>query len=237
MLVGAIPKIVFAVIAFSSPVPRANLQAENYLRGAVHHLERAQETLESGQFELASAHATLVLHDQGLRVHVDFSQATGIQQSEAKAAVETSIRYWNSTLGFSSLTQVEDPAQADVRVVFQREVVLRGVQVGGYCSQSRSVSYDTAGNAASQYSATIFARLALPGGKALDENCLTNIVAHEFGHVYGLSDNAKGGHLMSPLSPSSPRFDLEPDELEALRALRLTAFEIRHAVMARAKAN
>jgi predicted Zn-dependent protease len=212
---------------------RADLEQAHYLRGVMHHLERAKQTLESGQLSAAMAHSRMVLHDQGLRVHIDFSEVPEGQKNDC----ERSIQYWNDTLGSGSLNLVDTAQAAEVQIVFNREVKLEGVQVGGYCSQTRSITVTSSGDATANYSATIQARYQLPGGKSLNEDCLTNIVTHEIGHVYGLNDCTDRGHLMSALNPSKPKSELDGDEMEALKQLRLTAFGIQRQIQAKSKGN
>jgi len=234
---GTPTKIALATLMVFPTYARADLEQAHYLRVVLHHLEQAKVTLESGQLSAAMAHSRMVLHDQGLRVYVDFSEVPEAQKNDCQNAAARAIQYWNSTLGSGSLNVVDNAGAAEVRIVFYREVKLEGVQVGGYCTQSRSITMTSAGDATPNYSATIQARYQLPGGKNLNEDCLTNIVTHELGHVYGLNDCTDRGHLMSALNPSKPRSDLDGDEMEALKQLRLTVFEIQRQIQAKSKGN
>jgi hypothetical protein len=230
----AVTHLLAASLASSAPTNRAILEDSRYLPGTLYHYAQAQEMLEAGQVGMAAAHSRLVLHDQGLKVFVDFSRTPEGLRSTGQRTVEKAVDYWNQTLGSQALQLVETPSDAQVTVMFASDVVLQGVRVGGYCSQSRGVTIGASGEPAAQYSATILARFQLPGGRRLSDDCLLNVVTHEFGHVFGLNDCTEPGHLMSPLNLSRPRTDLHPDELEALGALRLTTLAMQRSMLYRA---
>lgn len=237
MLVGVVAKAVLIASSMWNSQPPVELITSSYLPGALHQLEQAKQAMEEGNVAMAQAYARLVLHDQGLKVFIDLSEAPASLRSEAESASMEAIDYWNATVGASSLSLVQSANEAQVQIVFRREVILRGVQVGGYCSQSRSVTANGPGEATSEYFATIFARYEMPGGRRLSALSLKNIVAHEIGHVYGLNDCADRDHLMSALDPSKPKFDLHADEMTALRNLRLTTFGIQRAALTRVRLN
>jgi predicted Zn-dependent protease len=237
MLAGVVAKAFLLASSVWGTAPTVELDASSYLPGAMHQLEQARIAMDEGNLAMAQAYARLVMHDQGLKVFVDLSEAPESLVEDASRAAQGAIEYWNSTIGGGSLTVVETAAEAQVKIVYRREVILRGVQVGGYCSQSRSVTANGTGEATSEYYATIFARYDMPGGRRLSAASLQNIVAHEIGHVYGLNDCTEPGHLMSALDPSNPKFDLHADEMTALRNLRLTTFGIQRAAWARAREN
>ncbi len=184
------------------------------------------------------AHSEVILHERGLGVYIDLSEAPVEIHEVCRNAARRAIQYWNETIGEDSIYEVEVPESARIRVLFAKEVTLRGSQVGGYCSQSRGVTLSGDGEEATpEYSAIILARFQLPRGPVLNEDCLQNIVAHEIGHVYGLRDCTEPDHLMSPLNPTRPKFDLHPDELEALQQLRLTVFGIQRTAQAKVNEN
>lgn len=237
MLAGVIAKAVFLASSAWGSAPVAELNTSRYLPGAMYQLEQARQAMEEGNVAMAQAYTRLVLHDQGLKVYVDLSEAPESLKEDAAVAAHEAIDYWNSTVGSSSLTLVESAQEAQVQIVYRREVILRGIQVGGYCSQTRSVTANGSGEATSEYYATIFARYELPGGRRLNGASLKNIVAHEIGHIYGLNDCVEPGHLMSALDPSKPKFDLHADEMTALRQLRLTTFGIQRAAWMRSREN
>lgn len=212
------------------------LNEADYLPGVNHHAERARTAMDQGQWEVASAHTELLLHSQGLRVFVDTSQMPVSLTEIGKAASARAVEYWNGVVGPKSLTLVDTPAAADLTIQFNKEIVLRGIQVGGYASQSRSVTVGGDGSASPDYQATIYARYQLPNGNLLNEAAMLNVVAHEIGHIYGLNDSTEGSHLMSPLNPNRTKLELHPDELEALKNLRLTLFEMQRDIAAKSRA-
>lgn len=230
---AAVTQLLVASFSSSAPASRAILEDSRYLPGILYHYAQAQEMLEAGQVGMAAAHSRLVLHDQGLKVYVDFSRTPESLRDTGQRTVEKAVDYWNSTLGTQTLQLVETPSDAQVTVVFASDVVLQGVRVGGYCSQSRGVTIGASGEPSAQYSATILARFQLPGGRRLNDECLLNVVTHEFGHVFGLNDCTEPGHLMSPLNLSRPRTELHPDEIEALGALRLTTLALQRSAFYR----
>jgi predicted Zn-dependent protease len=238
LFAGLIGKaVVLAASVWGSPPPAIELETSRYLPGALYQLEQAKVAAEEGNVAVAQAYTRLVLHDQGLKVFVDLNEAPSSLQEEAKAAAREAVDYWNETIGEGALTLVESEPEAQVRIVYRREVTLRGIQVGGYCSQSRGVAINASGEASSEYFATIFARYELPGGKRLNGASLKNIVAHEIGHIYGLNDCTEPDHLMSALNPAKPKFDLHADEMTALRNLRLTSFGIQRSALMRSREN
>lgn len=214
----------------------SGLGEREFLPDVIQYVDRAKSSMDTGQYGLAMAYSHVVLHDEGLRVYVDFSAAPANQQGDCKASVDKALKFWNDTLSSpDALKLVDLPEQADVKVVFQPSVTLQGVQVGGYCSQTRSISTDGRGGGTGSYSATIFARFTQPNGRAMTGALLQNVVTHEFGHVFGLNDCNEGGHLMGPLNVKSPRFELNAEELESVRRLRQMAFDIQRNVLARSK--
>ena len=211
------------------------LEEKDYLPDVLQHLDQARLALESGQTSIALAHTRIVLHDQGLNVYFDTSSAPSQIAGDCRTAGEEAVKYWNEALGEGSLKIVDNASEAQVTVQFTPEVLLKGVQVGGFCSQSRSVTSGTTGEAVADYEAVIHARTNWPGGRALSRDYLRNIVTHEVGHIYGLNDCADANHMMGPLSATKTKFELHPDEFEALRRLRLTAFETQRNILAKAK--
>ncbi|MBC8064920.1 MAG: hypothetical protein H7Y17_08830 [Chlorobia bacterium] len=234
---GALARLTVAAIAICPSFASADLDEHNYLPSVLNHLQKAKSALESGQDGLAVAHSRMILHDQGIRVFIDLSETPSSLQESCRKAALKAVETWNETLGAGSLNLVDTAGAAEARIVFSKEVLLRGVQVGGYCAQSRSVSFSTNGSAVGTYSATIYSRYQLPSGQLLSDDCLVNVVTHEIGHMYGLNDCADSSHLMGALNPSKPKTDLQADELEALRQLRLMAFEIQRTIDARSKGN
>lgn len=237
MGIGVLSRIALAGALIWPASVGATLREQNYLPSVLQHVEKARMAAESGQGSVALAHARMVLHDQGLGVYIDLSETPSQLQDSCRTAAEKAVQFWDQTLGGDSLTIVDTPSAAQVRILFQREVSLRGTQVGGYCAQSRSVTVSGTGEADTSYNATIYARYQLPNGTMLNDACLLNVVTHEFGHVYGLSDCADSSRLMSALNPSKPKFELHADELEALRALRLRTFQIQRSIVSAIKGN
>lgn len=234
---GALANFIALALVASSAYAITRLDETKYLPGVIHHLDQAKASLDEGQTSLSLAHSEIILHEQGLSVYVDLSETPDELKVACRNAATRALKYWNDTLGANSLIETDSPEQAKVRISFTKEVELRGRQVGGYCSQSRGITVSGSGEATAEYSAAIFARFNLPNGPVLNEDCLVNIVTHELGHVYGLRDCSDPEYLMSPLNPSKPKFELHADELEALRQLRLTVFEIQRSVLAKIKGN
>jgi len=232
-------RALFVLVACAGVLPAVAFRSFDrrvYLPEVLDHIERAR-SLDASQAELASAHAKVILHDEGLKVFVDYSQVPSGQLADCQSAVNDAIQYWNGVVGPNALTVQDSAAGSDVRLDFRPDVRLNGIQVGGYCSQSWGVSSSGTDGASHSYNASISARLAWPGGRAMSRDYLRNIVTHEFGHVYGLNDSPDAGRLMSPLSATKPRFDLDTDEAEALKEIRLTAFSLERDTEARAKRN
>lgn len=212
------------------------LNEQDYMPDVVQHLDRAKTAMDSGQFSLALAHTRVVLHDQGLKVYIDTSGTPADQVSDCRKAAEKALSFWNTTLDNSApLTQVDQASAADVKIVFEPEVILEGVQVGGFCANTRSVTGRTNGDATGVFTATIHARFLQPNGRKMSYGCLVNVVTHEFGHVFGLNDTTETGHLMGPLNLGHPRSELNAEEVEAIHRLRATAFDIQRNVLAKLK--
>jgi hypothetical protein len=235
--IGVLSRIAFAGALIWPASVGATLREQNYLPSVLQHVERARVAAESGQNSIAMAHARMVLHDQGLRVYIDLSKTPDQLQGSCRTAAEKAVQFWNQTLGSQALTVVDTPSSAQVRILFQRDVTLKGTQVGGYCAQNRTVTINGTGEAETTYNATIYARYQLPNGTTLNDACLLNVVTHEFGHVYGLSDCADSSRMMGALNPSKPKFELHADEVEALRELRLTTFRIQRSASTEPKGN
>jgi hypothetical protein len=233
---GALAPLLIIALTATTTSARKNFDYQLYLPGTVSQLDKSRQAFDEGNLDLALAHSKLVLHDEPMQVFVDYGMAGNRDRNRMSKAVDKALKFWNDTLGFEALTRTEDSYAARVQVVFTPEVDFQGVPVGGYCSQSRGITPESNGQYRPDYSATIYARTKY-GGRSFNEDCLVNIVAHEIGHIYGLSDCADPGHLMSGLNPSRPKFELQADELEALQSLRLTALEIQRSIESREKGN
>ena len=229
-------KFIMATCAALPLMGMAGLNEQDYMPDVIQRLDRAKSALESGQLSIALANTRVILHDQGLKVYMDLSATPENQVNDCKNASAKALKFWNETLDNSCpLTFVDRADQADVKIVFQQSVTLDGVQVGGYCENARSVSVRSNGEADAVYSGTIFARFTQPNGRPMSYAHLVNVVTHEFGHVFGLSDTADQSHLMGPLNLGKPKSELNAEEVEAIRRLRTMAFDIQRNVLAKAK--
>jgi predicted Zn-dependent protease len=210
----------------------SGLQASGYraqiLPDMMQHLDCAKSYARRGDYEVAVAHADIVLLNHRVKVYMDKGRTDSDTATLCQQALEGAMTMWQAALSDDvRFETVTSDKEADIVVRFDSDVVSgSGREVGGTVNWSRSVVSDSSGTHGI-VKAQIRVRTHCPGSGRMNLEQMRHVACHELGHVLGLGDSPRVGDIMGPLDLRRPVTAIGTEEVDALRAIRDSANEVR----------
>lgn len=188
-------------------------------------LDVAHQSVNRGEWSRGLAHSNAVLMLQGLDYSVDLNQVPEPDRKKCIESLEAAMSQWSGALGDQiRFNRVES---GGIVIIFQPDLSSRGRAVGGHTKWRRDVRIAPSGELQPVLEASIWIRTLQPGGRPMSFDHLRHIASHELGHVLGLADSPRIGDVMGPLDLGRPVKSIGKREIEALRAIRERALELR----------
>ena len=128
------------------------------------------------------------------------------------------IEAWNDALKERAFRMKPAGTTADVIVRFVRNLDAMGGDVQGMVDATREISWSERTHAY-RLKATIYVRDNVEGRRLRPEE-VTNVVAHETGHLLGLADVQQKDRLMGPMVVGHPKSGPTPEEVVAVCGYR-----------------
>lgn len=188
-------------------------------------VEVAHESVRRGEWSRGLAHSNAVLMLQGIEYSVDLERVPESEQKRCVDALNAAIAQWSEALnGQVRFTRIDT---GGIVITFQPDLESRGRPVGGHTKWRRDVKVGANGELQPTLEASIWIRTRQPSGRQMSFDHLRHISSHELGHVLGLADSNRIGDVMGPLDLGRPARAIAQREIEALRAIRERALDLR----------
>ena len=178
---------------------------------ATRAVQKAQRQILDGDLQRALASLDSLLFEGGVSVSLETA-------SDMSPAVQQGLDAWNSSLGETVFRWKPTGEVADVTVRFVGSIEQQGADVQGYVRSTREMSWSSRSHSY-RIHATILVRDNIDGHPLRMEE-VTNVVAHEAGHLLGLADASHDGCLMGRLVVGRPLAGPLASEVDAVRAYR-----------------
>ncbi|HSI72374.1 MAG TPA: matrixin family metalloprotease [Fimbriimonas sp.] len=234
MLAARLP-VLIATFAIALPTAPATSTGSNapVLTEVSNHLSEAQKCFDKGTFDLAAAHADMVLVDENLGVFVKFQSVPENVKSTALKAMGQAFTGWQEALqGSVKFTQVDSEEKADVVIRFKPDVRMGREPVAGFANWKRVIDKDSEGKIVSKFTSDLQIRTMTLSFKPMPMESMRHEMMHEIGHVLGLEDTEGTGDIMGPLDMSRPVAKPREHEAKAVFDIRAQASRIRREAMA-----
>ncbi|MEZ0325988.1 MAG: matrixin family metalloprotease [Fimbriimonas sp.] len=234
MLASRLP-VLLATLAIALPTAPANVSGSSapLLDEVTNHLSEAQKCFDKGTFELAAAHADMVLVDQDLSVFVKFQNVPANVQPNALKAMDQAFKNWEEALkGSVKFTRSTDEEAADVVIRFKPDVRMGREPVAGFANWKRVIDKDGEGKIVSKFTSDLQIRTMTLNFKSMPMESMRHELMHEIGHVLGLEDTDSTGAIMGPLDMNKPISRPLPHEVKAVWDIRVQASKIRQEALA-----
>jgi hypothetical protein len=234
MLASRLP-VLLATLAIALPTAPANVSGSSapLLDEVTNHLSEAQKCFDRGTYELAAAHADMVLVDKELSVFVKFQNVPENVHPTALKAMDQAFKGWEDALKDSiKFTRSTDEEAADVVIRFKPDVRMGREPVAGFANWKRVIDKDSEGKIVSKFTSDLQIRTMTLNFKAMPMESMRHEMMHEIGHVLGLEDTESTGAIMGPLDMNRPVSRPLPHEVKAVWDIRLEASRIRKDALA-----
>jgi predicted Zn-dependent protease len=234
MLASRLPFLI-ATLAIALPTaPAISIgSSAPVLNEVSNHLAEAQKCMDQGTYELAAAHADMVLVDENLRVFVKFQSVPEAIRPTALKAMDQAFKGWQDALqGSIQFTKVEREEEADVVIRFKPDVRMGREPVAGFANWKRVIDKDAEGKIVSKFTSDLQIRTMTLNFKPMPMEAMRHELMHEVGHVLGLEDCEGTGNIMGPLDMNKPVAKPQSHEAKAVFDIRNRATSIRREAMA-----
>lgn len=195
------------------------------------HLQLAKKCMLSNNAERGLAHTQVVNPDHRIRVRVDCGPLVGAQQTPFRNALSGAMKMWCDAFG-EDLFVIAETGETDVIVKFQPDVRDRGVSVAAHVDWTRGVANELSAPTP-VLNAHITMRTLSPKGESLTYDQLKASLAHELGHVLGLTDSSRPGSVMGVMDYRNPARSILYSDVAELLTMRREAKQIRQLFLAK----
>lgn len=178
-------------------------------------LGRAEQDSSAGRFRASLARLNALLLGATVRVSIDYSTLPSGAKKFSEG-VGKGVQMWSQCLSDSPFVFSNDRSP-DVTVRFVDKVPLNGDLQG--LLEARQ-EYEWSNNAqSSKLTATIYI-VATTEGRLLNSDQVSQVVAHELGHLLGLRDSDNGHEIMGLFDPRNPCISPSSREVSAVKEFR-----------------
>lgn len=221
------PVLWIALVATTVCGAASTLRAAPVLPEVKKHLAAAHKCLASGSYESAAAHADLVLIADDVSVSVNVDSIRASQRNRCVQALQACLETWESALDDTVRFHLEDdPAKADLKVVFRTDVRMKREPIAGLTNWTRTISANGK-KVSAKFKADIQVRTQDLQYHGLSFEVMRQEAEHEFGHVLGLEDSNIVGDLMGELDMDHVVACPSNAEIQTVKDLRLEAKRIK----------
>lgn len=163
-------------------------------------IQRAEAAAQNGEYNRAFSFLHGGLYQDGVSVGID---ATGLgdQREAVQRATGKAIHYWRNALGDDCPIRYAVPGSEPDTIIRLVDHIEGDGDELGLIEMKKHYSWS-----ANSFSSKTTAKISIMRsfeGKQLSEAELTEVIAHEIGHLLGLADVEETGYLMGPLDRSS----------------------------------
>lgn len=144
------------------------------------------------------------------------ADAQGYEDSVSKG-----ISIWRDALPDCPYRMVKDAAEHPaVLIKFVKSIANHGGDLQGMITAQHEFRWNGTQHS-NKLNCTVFVVYKIDG-RNLSHNEVSEVVAHELGHLLGLTDFMQPVGLMGPFIPGQPRLQPSPDEIKAVNSFRKT---------------
>jgi predicted Zn-dependent protease len=216
-----------SLLAVPTPASRA-AGSTLVLEEVRNHLNEAQKNFDKGTFDLAMAHADMVLVSDEIKVSYVFQNVPDNIRPSALKAMEQALETWETALSRTiRFEMVASPEAADVQIRFKPDVRMGREPVAGFANWKRVITTEDDGRVHAKFTADLQIRTMTLSWKPMSLEAMRHEIMHEIGHVLGLEDCDNSGDIMGPLDMSKPVAAPRPYEVQAVLDIRRHASRIR----------
>jgi predicted Zn-dependent protease len=186
-----------ALVAASICLPASYRGAATVLPEVRKHLDAGHKNVADGSWEIAAAHADVVLISDSVSVYVNVDNVSAAQRQTCLRALSAALAKWQSALDDTiQFHMQDDPAKADLKVTFRSDVRLQRETVAGLTNWSRSIRSTGSRVTEASFKADVQIRARDLDFQPLPFEAMRQEAEHEFGHILGLDDSDHLGDLM-----------------------------------------
>jgi len=226
--------VVSIAIAAAVVCSASTMRSANVLSEVKRHLAEGHKFAADGSWEIAAAHADVVLISENVSVYVNVDHVSSSQRQACLRALDAALSQWESALDSTIHFQMQsDPSRADLKVIFRPDVRMGREAVAGLTNWTRSIH--ASGNKVTQasFKAEVQIRARDLEYHELSFEAMRQETEHEFGHVLGLDDSDHLGDLMGLFDINHLVTGPRDYEIQAVRNLRNEASQIKADALAR----
>ena len=176
----------------------------------------ALQDVQHGRFQPALAKLESMLMIDTVTIGIDKGTLpSGLSYDKA---VEKGLGIWHTALPDSPYQLATGAKRPMILVKFVRSMPAEGADLQGMVEAEHEFKWNGTQHACS-ISGTIYV-VYRAEGRSLSQNEVAEVVAHELGHLLGLTDAPSPRGLMGPFIPGTPRMEPSSEEMSAVQQLR-----------------
>ncbi|MCU0316967.1 MAG: hypothetical protein MUC92_10275 [Fimbriimonadaceae bacterium] len=219
--------VVLSLVGASSALASSPLTKGEALSDLIHpqfaqSLRRADKAFREDDYYLSLALLHGVVYPDGITLGFDETSLRGSKAKFTKATHRAMVIWQNAMDGDSPMVYAEPGAKPEITMVLV-DTLPQGNDVMGLIQMEKKYQWNKRMFRLEQK--ITISILRSYEGHALTEDQMTEVIAHEMGHLLGLADVDEVGPLMGPMQIGKPSTDPLPREVQAVKQLRRVARE------------